>query len=135
MSGSIVQSLKFWDRAMNATTSSNAISVSGANQFVVDVSWASTDWNGTINIEAATAIFGPEGSRHNINLSDIEKQNIKWRVIKSIAISAGDTPAPDSNKFWWYEFLSAASFLRVTATFTSGSCSNIYGAILGKRYM
>ena len=37
MSGSIVQSLKFWDRAMNATTSSPAISVSGANQFVFDV--------------------------------------------------------------------------------------------------
>ena len=102
MSGSIVQSLKFWDRAMNATTSSPAISVSGANQFVFDVSWASTDWIGTINIEAATAIFGSEGSRYNLNLSDIEKQNIKWRVIKSIVISSGNTPSPDSNKFWFF---------------------------------
>jgi hypothetical protein len=99
-----------------ASQTSNPIVVDMMNQVILDFDFTGT-FTGVLAIESATSgndrpmdlIKGPKAS------------SIRWKQIKTLTITNGVTPAPDSNAFWWSEILTSANLLRVSYTFGSGT--------------
>ena len=107
---------------------SNPIIVDMMNQVILDFDFTGT-FTGSLSIESSTS-----GVARPLDLVKGPSANtIRWKKIKTLAITNGITPAPDSNQFWWAEVLTSASLLRVSYTFTSGT-GVINCNFMGKSY-